>query len=61
MIILDLIQDGTGSRTVTWFTTIKWAGGSAPTLTTTANKIDTVGILCTSAGNYQGYIVGQNI
>lgn len=35
-ITLRLQQDGTGSRTVTWFTVIKWAGGSAPTLTTTA-------------------------
>lgn len=59
--IIDLIQDGTGSRTVTWFSTIKWAGGSAPTLTTTASKIDTFGFLCTSSGNYQGYIVGQNL
>ena len=32
---IKLIQDGTGSRTVTW-PTIKWAGGAAPTLTTTA-------------------------
>lgn len=59
--ILDIIQDSTGSRTVTWFTTIKWAGGSAPVLTTTANKIDTFGFIVTSAGNYQGYIVGQNL
>lgn len=60
-IVIDLIQDGTGSRTVTWFTTIKWVWGSAPTLTTTINKIDTFGFICTSAGNYQGYIIGQNI
>ena len=60
-IVIDLIQDGTGSRTVTWFTTILWAWGSAPTLTTTANKIDTVGFICTSAGNYQGYVIGQNL
>lgn len=60
-IILDLIQDGTWSRTVTWFTTILWAWGSAPTLTTTANKIDTFWFLCTSAGNYQGYIIWQNL
>ncbi len=60
-IVIDLIQDGTGSRTVTWFTTILWAWGSAPTLTTTANKIDTFGFICTSAGNYQGYVVGQNL
>ena len=60
-IVIDLIQDGTGSRTVTWFTTILWAWGSAPTLTTTPNKIDTFGFICTSAGNYQGYIIGQNL
>jgi hypothetical protein len=59
--MLRLLQDGTGSRTVTWFTTIKWAGGSAPTLTTTASKADLVGFLCTSAGNYDGFVVGQNI
>lgn len=59
--IINILQDGTGSRTVTWFTTIKWAGGSAPTLTTTASKIDTLGFIVTSAGNYQGYIVGQNL
>jgi hypothetical protein len=40
-IVIDLVQDGTGTRTVTWFTTIKWVGGTVPTLTTTINKIDT--------------------
>jgi len=33
--ILILTQDGTGSRTAT-FTSVKWPGGTAPTLTTTA-------------------------
>lgn len=59
--VLRLLQDGTGSRTVTWFTTIKWAGGSAPTLTTTASKADTFGFICTSSNNYDGYVIGQNI
>lgn len=59
--ILRLVQDATGSRTVTWFTTIKWAGGSAPTLTTTASKTDVFGFLCTSSGNYDGFVVGQNL
>lgn len=59
--ILRIIQDGSGSHTVTWFSTIKWAGGSAPTLTTTASKIDAFGFLCTSTGNYDGYVIGQNI
>lgn len=33
---LVLTQDGTGSRTATWPATVQWAGGAAPTLTTTA-------------------------
>jgi hypothetical protein len=59
--VIRLIQDGTGSRTVTWFTTIKWAGGSAPTLTTTAAKTDVFGFICTSAGNYDGFVIGTNL
>ena len=59
--MLRLLQDGTGTRTVTWFTTIKWAGGAAPTLTTTASKADLLGFVVTSAGNYDGFVVGQNI
>ena len=56
-----LIQDATGSCTVgTWFTGIKWAGGSAPTLTTTASKGDLVTFLCVSTGVYWGMIAGQN-
>ena len=59
---LRLIQDGTGSCTVgTWFTTIKWAGGSAPTLTATAGKTDVVTFLCTGSGTYDGFVVGLNL
>ena len=59
--MLELKQDGTGSRTVTWFSGISWAGGSAPTLTTTAAKTDCFGFRCTAADTYLGYIIGQNI
>ena len=59
--IIRLVQDATGSRTVTWFSTIKWAGGVTPTLTTTANKTDVFGFICTSAGNYDGFVVGYNL
>lgn len=59
--IVEIIQDSVGSRTITWFTTIKWAGGSAPTLTTTANKKDTFGFIVTGTGTYDGYVVGQNL
>ena len=59
--IINLVQDGSGSKTVTWFNTIKWAGGSAPTLTTTANKADSFGFLCTGTDAYYGFVIGQNI
>jgi len=42
--MLTLIQDGTGGRTVTWPATVKWPGGVAPTLTTTANARDKVAL-----------------
>ncbi len=42
---LVLIQDATGSRTVTWPASVKWSGGTAPTLTTTATKTDFVGFI----------------
>lgn len=61
MFVVRILQDGTGSRTVTWFSTIKWAGGSAPTLTTTAGKADTFIFRVTGSGTYDGFIVGQNI
>ena len=35
-----LIQDGSGSRTVTWNAAYEFTGDTAPTLTTTANKGD---------------------
>ena len=37
---ITVIQDGTGSRTGSWNTVFKWAGGTAPTLTTTASAKD---------------------
>ena len=36
---LLLKQDATGSRTVTW-STVSWPGGTAPTITSTASKLD---------------------
>ena len=42
-VVIVLIQDGTGSRTVTWHGVFTWTGGTAPTLTTTAAKRDIFG------------------
>lgn len=59
--IISLIQDGTGGRTVTWFSTIKWADGVTPTLTTTASKADVFGFIQIGSNSYYGFIVGQNL
>jgi hypothetical protein len=40
--LVKFVQDATGSRTVSFPAAWKWAGGSAPTLTTTASKLDIV-------------------
>ena len=58
---VEITQDGVGSRTVTWFSTIRWADGSAPTLTTTLNKKDTFSFVVTGSNTYDGFVIGQNI
>ena len=37
---LNVIQDATGSRTITWNSVFKWTGGTAPTLSTAASAKD---------------------
>lgn len=59
--IVAITQDSGGSRTVTWFSTIRWVNGVAPTLTITANKRDVFGFIRTGSGTYDGFIIGQNI
>ena len=39
-ISIAVIQDGTGSRTLTWNSAYVFTGGTAPTLTTTVSKAD---------------------
>ena len=39
-ISIAVIQDGTGSRTLTWNSVYEFTGDTAPTLTTTASKAD---------------------
>lgn len=61
VVAVRLKQDGTGSRTITWPSGISWAGGSAPTLTTDANKADWIVIIPTTAGSaYDGSVLSQN-
>lgn len=56
--IVYLKQDGTGSRTVTW-STVKWSGGTTPTVTSTASKMDIYSFF-SDGTNWYGVAVGQN-
>lgn len=58
---LYIKQDGTGSRVVTWPISVKWAGGSAPTLSTGANALDIVVVESLDGGTtWYGSLVGTN-
>lgn len=56
--IIILRQDGTGSRSVTW-STVNWAGGTAPTVTGTASKQDIFSFFSDGTSWY-GTTIGQN-
>jgi hypothetical protein len=55
------INNVTSQGALTWFTTVRWDNGTAPTLTGTNGKRDSFGFKVTGSGTYDGYIVGQNI
>ena len=49
---LFLCQDGTGSRTISsWPSEMRWQFGSAPTLTTTADKCDIISLRTSTSTN----------
>lgn len=56
--ILVLIQDGTGSRTVTWNSVFKWPGGVAPVLSTAAGAKDVISMFCDGTNLYGSYLRG---
>lgn len=59
---LILTQDATGGRTVTWPASVKWAGGTAPTLSTTASAIDVLTFMTTDGGTtWYGFSAGLNM
>lgn len=58
------VQPSAGSSgVVSWFpgSTVRWAGGAAPTLTTTNSKADWVGFTTIAASSYDAVVIGQNI
>jgi hypothetical protein len=57
---LFLVQDGTGSRIVTWPGTVDWSGATAPTLTTTAAAVDVLTFITLDGGTiWNGFVAGQ--
>ncbi len=59
--ILDLTMNGTGYA-ITWPASVKWAGGTAPTLTSTNGKRDVFSFQTWDGGTtYVASIVGQNL
>lgn len=59
--IIKLIQDGTGSRTVTWWSGIDWDGGMVSLLTPVASRADVFGFKVKTDGRFEGYILGQGM
>ena len=52
-----LVQDATGSRTVTWPSSVDWGTTGAPTLTTTASKADVVTLITVNGGRtWMGFL-----
>lgn len=58
---LYVTQDGTGSRIATWPASVKWSGGSAPTLSTAASAVDILVFETINGGTtWYGSLVGTN-
>ena len=57
---IKIKQDATGSRTITWPPAVKWAGGSAPTLTTTAGRTDLI-VFLYDGTNYLDVAIRANL
>ena len=58
---LEVRQDATGSRTLTWPSNVNWPSATAPTLTTTASKRDKLGFIYNpTSATWDGWTVGLN-
>ena len=55
-------QDGTGGRSVTWPGTVDWPGGSAPSITSSANAVDVFTFITYDGGtSYYGFLAGSDV
>jgi hypothetical protein len=57
--LIRVTQDGTGSRTLSWNAAFKFAGGTVPTLTTTASAVDVFSFV--GGGSNVLYCIGQTL
>jgi hypothetical protein len=57
-----LVMTSNGSsRTQTWGSSVKWPGGTAPTLTATSGKVDVLTFVTNNGGTtWYGFVGGQN-
>jgi hypothetical protein len=58
--ILVQRQDATGGRTVTWPASVDWPGAVAPTLTSTAQRVDKFVFTAIDGSNWLGSVAGLN-
>ncbi len=54
-LILRVVQDATGARTVVWPGAVKWISSAAPTLTTAANAVDIVSLYYNGTNYYASF------
>jgi hypothetical protein len=56
-----VINHSVASTTIAWPASVKWSGGTAPTLTTTAGKTDIVSLMTPDGGTtWYGFVAGLN-
>ena len=55
--VLHVLQDGTGSRTITWNAVFKWPFAVAPVLSTGINKRDILSFVCDGTNLYGSYML----
>lgn len=59
---LILKQDAGGTNTFVWPASVDWAGGTAPTLTTTTSAVDILTFVTTDAGTrWYGFLAGADM
>jgi hypothetical protein len=54
--LLHVIQDATGSRTLTWNAVFKWPAAVAPTLTTIGSRRDIISFVCDGTNLYGSFL-----